>query len=183
MATGNPVSGSTFTSFRIYGVPSGGFPLWSETEQVQVNNGLFSTVLGDITPMDQQMFNGQALWLEVKVESEKISPRQQLRPVAYALSLVPGVTISTTSTSPALLVRNRGSGYAIQVEGNLYISGDMVGGNHQHSGASITSGTVADARIDSVLAHDSELASAIAGATANVRRNYYDVRAGMALPT
>jgi hypothetical protein len=164
--------------FRIYDVPGGGIPLWSETEQVQVNNGLFSTVLGDTAPMDAQMFNGQALWLEVKVEGEDTTPRQQLLPVAYALGLAPGATISTTSTVPALLVRNRGAGVALQVEGNLYVSGDLIGGAHQQSGSSITSGAVAEPRIDPLIARDAEVTAAISSATANVRRNYYDVRAG-----
>lgn len=176
VATGNPISGSTFMVFRIYDVSSGGLPLWSETEQVQVNGGLFSTMLGDTTPMGQQMFNGQMLWLEVKVEDEETGPRQQLLPVAYALSVAPGASISTTSTAPALLVRNRGSGVALQVEGNLYVSGDLVGGNHQHSGSAITSGAVAEPRIDPLIARDTEVTAAIGSAMANVRRNYYDVR-------
>jgi hypothetical protein len=180
VSTGAPISGSAFMTFRIYDVANGGIPLWSETETVQVTGGLFSTLLGETTPMDAQMFNGQTLWLEVKIESEVTGPRQQILPVAYALGLAPGAVISTTSTAPALLVRNRGAGAAIQVEGDLSVSGDLFGGAHTHDGAAIASGIVAEARIDPLIARDADVTAAVNSATANVRRNYYDVRAGNA---
>jgi hypothetical protein len=43
---------------------------------------------------------------------------------------------------------------------------------HQHSGADITSGTVADARIDAAIARDSELASAIGAHSANTSAHH-----------
>jgi hypothetical protein len=160
--TGDPVSGTVTIFFRIYDSASGGNKLWEEGKDLAVSAGLFSTALGDLTPLDRTMFNGQSLWLAVKVGTDaEATPRQQFLPVAYALSLAPGALISTTSTAPALLVRNQGGGYALQLEGSLYVSGNLVGGAHQHGGADISSGTVAEARIDPLLTRDTELAAAI----------------------
>jgi hypothetical protein len=43
---------------------------------------------------DQSYFDGRALWLGVKVGADpEMTPRQEFRPVPYALSLVPGAKI------------------------------------------------------------------------------------------
>jgi hypothetical protein len=145
-ATGNPISGTVSIIFRIYDAPAGGNKLWEDGKDVQVVSGLFSTALGDITPMDPAMFNGQSLWLAVKlgVDAEAV-PRQQFLPVASALTLVPGATISTTAASPALTVKNAGSGDALRVEGRVYVTGDLavggnlIGGAHNHDATYINS--------------------------------------------
>jgi len=58
-----------------------------------VTNGLFNVEL-DVDPAN---FNGQELWLAVKVGTEWLSPRQQILPVPYALSLRPGAIIQGDS--------------------------------------------------------------------------------------
>jgi len=165
--TGEPVADGDYTmTFRLYDVDSGGSPLWTETEDVSVQGGLFSTVLGDgITPLDQALFNGQALWLGVKVGADaEATPRQQVMPVAYALSLVPGAVVEASS-GPVLQVNNTGGGEALSVDGDLNVSGGLTGGSHNHSGAHITSGTVVDAHIASTIARDTEVTSAISAHT------------------
>jgi hypothetical protein len=103
-STGQPVADGVFAmSFRLYDVANGGTALWTETKNVQVAGGLFSTALGDTAPLTQSLFNGQALWLGVTVGADlEAIPRQTILPVAYALSLVPGAVISTASNSPAV---------------------------------------------------------------------------------
>lgn len=168
-ATGQPKPDGMYPmSFRLYNVEAGGSPLWTETKNVSVSGGLFSTLLGDTTSLDQDLFNGQALWLGVTVSSDlEAIPRQKVLPVVYALSLVPGAVISSTSSSPVLRVNNTGSGEALHVggptvlSGNLTVSGNLTGGSHTHSGGDITTGTVNEARIDSEIARDSEVTSAI----------------------
>ena len=67
--------------FRLYTAPSGGTALWTEAKDVPLRDGLFSTVLGDTTPLDQGLFNGQALWLGIKVGADaEAKPRQQVLP-------------------------------------------------------------------------------------------------------
>jgi hypothetical protein len=102
-STGDPINGVQQMSFRLYDVANGGSALWTETKNVQVSGGLFSTALGDTTPLSQNLFNGQALWLGVTVGADlEAVPRQPLMAVAYALSLLPGATISTSGSSPVL---------------------------------------------------------------------------------
>jgi len=158
-ATGEPVGDGSYTMvFRLYDVESGGTALWSEMKDVAVQGGVFSTVLGDTTALDPAWFSGQALWLGIKVGTDaEAEPRQPLHPVAYALGLAPGAIISTTSSSPALAVHNTGSGEALQIGGNLHVSGDLTGGSHSHSGSEITSGTVDEAYIDPRIARDDEI--------------------------
>ena len=124
--TGEPLADGDHTMvFRIYSVETEGSALWTETKDVPVANGLFSTVLGDTTALDQALFNGQALWLGVKVGADpEAAPRQPLLPVPYALGLAPGALINADDVS---------------------------------------SGTVAQARIDAAIARDAEVTSAISG--------------------
>ena len=109
--TGEPVAdGSHTMTFRLYETASGGSELWTETEDISVQNGVFSTLLGDQTPLDQDLFNGRELWLGIKVGADvEATPRQRVLPVAYALSLVPGAEISTTDDQPALAVSSASS--------------------------------------------------------------------------
>jgi hypothetical protein len=163
--TGEPVPDDSLTmTFRLYDAESGGSPLWTELKDVSVQGGVFSTALGDTTALDPSLFDGQALWLGIKVGTDnEATPRQRILPVAYALSLVPGAQISTSSGSAALRVGNAGGGDALQVDGattldgDLSVSGSLSGGSHAHSGDDITSGTVAEARIDASIARDSEI--------------------------
>jgi hypothetical protein len=99
--------GDYFVIFSLYDVESGGAALWNESKTVSVKNGVFSTHLGDITPLSISLFNGQALWLGIKVESDaEATPRQVLAVVPYAISLVPGASISGDSGSPIFSVEN-----------------------------------------------------------------------------
>jgi len=123
--SGEPVADGSYTMvLRLYDEASGGTPLWTETKDVPVQEGIFSTTLGDTTPLDQSLFDGQTLWLGIKVGTDgEATPRQRLLPVAYALGLAPGAVISTTRSSPALEVQNLGSGEALKADGNLHVSG------------------------------------------------------------
>ena len=144
---------------------AGGTAKWTETKNVPVAGGLFSTALGDTSALPQSLFSGQALWLGIKVGADlEATPRQAIVPVAYALSLVPGAAITGSLSSPALRVSNS-SGPALVTSGattlggNVTINGSLSGGTHAHSGADITSGTVVDARLDAALARDAEVAA------------------------
>lgn len=164
--TGQPIADGVYAvTFSLYTVSAGGSAVWTETKNVPVTGGLFSTALGDTTPLPQSIFNGQALWLGVKVGADlEATPRQAVLPVAYALSLVPGAAITGSLSSPALRVSNSGGPALVTsgsttLGGNVTINGSLSGGTHAHSGADITSGTVAEARVDAALARDSEVAA------------------------
>lgn len=168
-ANGQPVADGAYPmTFAIYDVPTGGAALWTETKNVLVTSGLFSASLGDTSPLTQTLFNGQALYLGIKVGADlEATPRQAILPVAYALGLVPGAAMTTTSSSPAFRISNNGGGAALHVSGpttlagNVTITGTLTGGAHNHDGSAITSGTVADARIAATIARDSEILPAV----------------------
>ncbi|RLC79774.1 MAG: hypothetical protein DRI61_07165, partial [Chloroflexi bacterium] len=89
---GNPVDGTRVMTFSLYAQASGGTPLWSRSEDVTINDGMFNVYLD----VDPDLFDGRALWLGVQVEgdAQEMQPRQPLLPVPYALSLRPGAVIS-----------------------------------------------------------------------------------------
>jgi hypothetical protein len=106
---GNPLDGTYNMQFLFYDSAAGGSQVGSTISEndVGVTNGLFNVKLD----VNQSDFNGQGLWLEVMVEGETLSPRQEILPVPYALSLKPGARIlGTVDNGPALYVRNDGSG-------------------------------------------------------------------------
>jgi len=94
LSTGDPLDGTYTMRFQLYDDATVGTLLWdSGGQSVDVDNGLFNVKLD----VDQSDFNGQELWLEVRVEGETFGPRQEILPVPYALSLKPGAKIEGNS--------------------------------------------------------------------------------------
>jgi hypothetical protein len=87
---GTPLTGTFPMRFRVYDDPAAGTLLWdSGVINVDVDNGLFNVGLSVDTPE----FDGRGLWLRLYVDGEWLTPRQELLPVPYALSLRPGARI------------------------------------------------------------------------------------------
>jgi hypothetical protein len=73
-------------TFSIYNAAVGGAPLWAEAKNVAATDGLFSTMLGDTVPLNLPVFNGQQLWLGIKVGTDpEATPRQLFAYAPYAL--------------------------------------------------------------------------------------------------
>lgn len=109
-AAGNPLTGSYSVRFSLYNVSTGGTPFASSTQVISSTNGLFTTQV-TFNPL---YFSGQELWLGIKVGTDpEMTPRQQVRPVPYALGLRPGALVTGTGTTPALLLKNSGGGTAL----------------------------------------------------------------------
>ena len=139
--TGNPKSGTFAMTFKLYDAATGGTALWTETKNVLVTNGLFSSLLGDTAPLNSVFFDGRDLWLGVQVGSDlEATPRVQ---VAYAP-------------------------YALYASNSAKLGGQLPGAfaaaTHNHAGEQITSGTVADARIAGTIARDAEIMPAVLAA-------------------
>jgi hypothetical protein len=126
-ADGNPVADAWYqTTFRLYEQPSGGTPVCTDTHNIGVLDGLFSSYVDC-----GEVLHGQAIWMSVEVEGDgEMSQRQYFRPVPYALSLRPGALISdtrdellvidNTSTSSGdidtlILRNNSGGGEALEI--------------------------------------------------------------------
>lgn len=96
--TGNPVHGSQDLTLTIYrrgiGFPAPWYAVYSETQTVEVNHGLFNVVIGASTPLDPGVFEGLyrlmglgwgQLELGVTVDGgPELMPRTKLLPVPYA---------------------------------------------------------------------------------------------------
>jgi hypothetical protein len=102
---GEPLSGTYDMTFKLYEVPSRGAVLDVDTHSVNVTDGLFNTKID----FDQSYFDGRELWLGIKVGADSdMTPRQELRPVPYALSLRPGAVIKGSASGYVLEVKNTG---------------------------------------------------------------------------
>jgi len=119
---GEPLSGSYTMTFRLYEAASGGSALDTDTHAVDVTDGLFNTEID----FDPEYFDGRGLWLGITVGIDsEMSPRQELRPVPYALSLKPGANIVGASSVAlqAESTHTSGSGirgYATATSGTNY---------------------------------------------------------------
>lgn len=86
--SGDPVTGDTDVTFRIYDAPTAGTMLWEEDAVVDPNTaGLFTVELGGGTPFAPDVFDGSKRWLTMLVvsEGEEMTPRQPITAAPYAM--------------------------------------------------------------------------------------------------
>jgi len=141
--SGNPLTGTYGITFRLYDVDYEGIPLATSVQHVQVINGQFTTPV----TFDLTFFDGRALWIGIAVESDsEMSPRQEIRPVPYALSLRPGAVLRDATSGWLLLAENEGTGAALV---GLSWDGEGVFGRGKYGGTFRTNaaGTDIDPRI------------------------------------
>ena len=71
-SNGTPIPDGTYSvRFAIYEAPTGGEPLWSETNQsVQVKGGLFAVLLGAFNNLGSNILDSQNRYLGIKVGSD-----------------------------------------------------------------------------------------------------------------
>lgn len=87
-ADGSPVNAAALAMvFRLYNTAGGGAPLWQEAQNVAVSNGLFSVLLGEITPIPTTLLaDNSDLWLGITVGSDtEMAPREKIASAPYAL--------------------------------------------------------------------------------------------------
>jgi hypothetical protein len=71
-------------AFRLYTVASGGTQFWTETQAVRTKSGLFSTLLGSVTPIGS-MPDAGAVYLGMAVAGgAELTPRVRIVSAAYA---------------------------------------------------------------------------------------------------
>lgn len=128
--------------FKLYTVSSGGSPVWTETrtsgDRVQVTDGFFSVMLGEVTALTSVNFN-QTLYLGVNIGGTstpswdgEMTPRKKFGAVPAAIQAVYLGTATSTqylrsdqfgtlssSTSSTLLTLNQlGSGMLLDIQKN-----------------------------------------------------------------
>jgi len=124
---GTAATGTATVAFGVFSAETGGTALWSETQTLGLSDGYYSTFLGLAGTPPDGLFDGGARWLEVRVGSETLSPRQRIGSVAFALtarSLRGGAADATS----------------LLVDGQTVVDGDgRLAGNARYSaGAGVT---------------------------------------------
>jgi hypothetical protein len=85
-ASGMPVVSKLKFVFTVYDAATGGTSLWTETQNITLDDGYFSAELGSVTPIPDGVFDGSVRYLGVTVGSDaEMSPRQAVTSVPYAL--------------------------------------------------------------------------------------------------
>ncbi len=114
--------------FRIFDAGVGGTELWTETQTLQTENGLFNTFLGLSAPVPDSVFGGPDRWLEIQLaeNSEPYEPRGKIGSVAYSYRTgsVDGATGGTITG--ALNVEGVGA-IAKNSTGSIVFSPDEIG--------------------------------------------------------
>ncbi len=84
--TGELINQEYDIAFTLFTGIEGGAGLWTENhESVRIENGLFNVLLGSISPLNEVFQANDTLWLEIAVDSETLSPRQNILSVGYAI--------------------------------------------------------------------------------------------------
>jgi hypothetical protein len=98
-ANGNLVNGTVNLSLRLYGVVTGGTPLYTEDfTNVNVRSGLFTVIVGDAKVLPASVFNTFPLYLGIKVNNDaEMLPRQRLHPVPYAMQATSAQNAATAN--------------------------------------------------------------------------------------
>lgn len=90
---GNPVpDGDYEVMYELYNDAVAGTGVYTETQTVGVQDGLFTTSLGMTEVMTPTIF-AEPLWLQISVEGETLTPRQRLQGAPYAFSLASGAVV------------------------------------------------------------------------------------------
>lgn len=85
-AGGAPLDASVTIVFSVYAGPTGGAPLWTETQTLALDGGYFSAQLGANTAFPASLWDGSTRYVGMQVGSDpEMTPRQELSSVPHAL--------------------------------------------------------------------------------------------------
>ncbi len=86
-AAGTPLDTAANVTFMIYDAPAGGNLIWTETQNVTSVDGLFTILLGAVTPIDAAIIDGPNRYLEVQLGASPFTPRSRLAASPYAIRI------------------------------------------------------------------------------------------------
>ena len=122
------LEGSIQIHFSIYGIETGGSPLWSESQTVEVSEGQFNVLLGSVSPIPDDLFSEGERYLSMAVEDDaELLPRQRILSVAYALHAAQAEDVSGRPISPSSVTLSGGKA-RLDTSGTLAIDSLVVGG-------------------------------------------------------
>ena len=129
-ANGNAVDDGSYTiTFKIYNTETGGAALWTEVQsEVDVSSGIYSAVLGSVTPLTLSFNEGY--YLGVKVGSTpEMAPRMELTTASYALSLKGSDNLFPSTGAVGAGTNAPTAGYQLHISNGAGIATQMVEGS------------------------------------------------------
>lgn len=138
--------------FSIYDDSTGGVGLWSETQILEVKNGLVHAYLGSVTSFDPAIFATSPLWLGIRLESEpEFTPRHVI-----------GSTVYSFVAGNALLLEGYSAGhFADSAMVNFSIANHNADSSAHHplyvDASEIVSGTLAPERLPLIVVDSSNV--------------------------
>jgi hypothetical protein len=148
-SAGKSLNGAYNVTFRLYDTAGGGSPLWSETHTgVTIDRGIFSIMIGGVTPLDLSFDRQYYLGIQVGSDPEMF-PRQLLASSAYAFTSenVTGVVPIANGGTAATTVSNALNNLLPSQSGN---SGKFLRTDGAHTNWSLVipdDGTVSQAKL------------------------------------
>jgi len=135
-SSGVPREGTALLNFRLYGAPSGGSALWSEThDPVPLVNGFFAVQLGSYTALNAGLFAGASAYLEVDVDPAGAEGLETLWP-RRLLAMAPWAhTASSLVSSSSLRVMADASTATFASNGDLLLSYGLEAGTGTFTGS------------------------------------------------
>ncbi len=132
--------------FSIYSGASGGTALWTETQSVSIEAGLYNVQLGGVTaiPADGTIFDGSTRYLGIKVGTDtEMTPRLPMVSVPYAFlaqAAVGAVSAESATRLGSYLPAQTGSGSFVPVTSSGKLDTSVI-----PSGATLTTAGTAPA--------------------------------------
>ncbi|MBI2675223.1 MAG: hypothetical protein HYX24_02100, partial [Candidatus Aenigmarchaeota archaeon] len=128
-SAGNPVSGSHTFVFGIYNTSTGSVPLYSETQSINLQNGEFTVLIGNTTPINLT-FSSQ-LYLGIKADNDsEMSSRIRLATHPYAFRANYSEEALTLNCTDCLDTRQIADIFVLSaggaIAGNLNFSGNNI---------------------------------------------------------
>jgi len=116
-AQGVPIDESRQVTFKVYSSTAAGSALWSETQTVDVSNGLFTVFLGGVETLNASLFaDHRTLWLSMTVQGDTESDRLPMATAPYAAFADKATDANTLQgLTPAQLTTSGGAVNAVDV--------------------------------------------------------------------
>ena len=105
------VSGNLDFSFKLYDTPTGGSSLYEDAATITVADGLYSTMIGDDTTSGGDLgdaLNNPAVYLEIEVGGETLTPRERIVSVPYAMNGLPSGSVVLSASNPNAALEAKG---------------------------------------------------------------------------
>jgi parallel beta-helix repeat protein len=140
-SVGAPLNSIVSVTFNIYNVDIGGAPLWTDTQSVDITNGLFNIKLGSVgNPFPAGLFD-TPLWLGMNVAGDgEMSPRSAMTSAPYAFKADDADSVGGMSAGD--LDQSAHTTDSANPHGVTAGQSGAANAIHAHDSAELTTGTV-----------------------------------------